>query len=434
MRPEFALEVYAREPADPVLFGPTCAVSGCPAAARSSRQGRALTCAIAHGRQWRRAGEPDDQRVGPPGGAAAEDAGDARRAAVRGRGCPRSVAQRVCATRITAAGSSPGAPTTPRARDRRAPRRPRSGSAAGRRVPFPATGSTASATATHALRHAARPPPGPRRPRATSRSQRRRGGQRAALRHARPASAWCGWSCSSRCSAATMRAARDEPADLRPGRALARASCGVESLLERTETFWQPRRRALRRSRRAATRLPGWPGALRPRAPAGLREDAQRPRDLGLGHLADRPPRRRRPLRPSADAADLLLEIDPRWLRELVKRWARWRMTSGDQVARVDRGQHLSIRRVLPLVPRARAVRCGAGGAHARAARALPARTCSRASSSTGRKAAVQRPEGLPRRRAPARLGAGPAGERDLLQRRDPARPTRGCRASSTSS
>lgn len=71
IRPEFLVEVYRAEPGDPVLYGPTCAIVGCPgrgvnrslglkATGRNHSVGgfyRDYLC-LAHVEMWRRDGEP----------------------------------------------------------------------------------------------------------------------------------------------------------------------------------------------------------------------------------------------------------------------------------------------------------------------------------------------------------------------------------------
>ena len=58
VRPEFQVEVYLPEPGDPVLFGPTCAVAGCDARGLQRATGiRGYFCQ-AHAVMWRRDGAP----------------------------------------------------------------------------------------------------------------------------------------------------------------------------------------------------------------------------------------------------------------------------------------------------------------------------------------------------------------------------------------
>jgi integrase len=61
IRPQFRVDVYVAEPSDPVLFGALCAVSGCPARGAHHLKRDHYLCA-AHGKQWRGDGRPDVQR------------------------------------------------------------------------------------------------------------------------------------------------------------------------------------------------------------------------------------------------------------------------------------------------------------------------------------------------------------------------------------
>ena len=60
--PEFQVEVYLPEPGDPVLFGPTCAVAGCDARGLQRATGiRGYFCQ-AHAVMWRRDGQPAQEQ------------------------------------------------------------------------------------------------------------------------------------------------------------------------------------------------------------------------------------------------------------------------------------------------------------------------------------------------------------------------------------
>jgi integrase len=60
VRAEFRAEVYLAEPGDPVLFGPPCAVTGCPARGldRSAGLPRGAYLCASHAGRWRREGSP----------------------------------------------------------------------------------------------------------------------------------------------------------------------------------------------------------------------------------------------------------------------------------------------------------------------------------------------------------------------------------------
>jgi integrase len=60
VRVEFRAEVYVARPGDPVLFGPACAVAGCPARGldRSAGLSRGAYLCAAHAGRWRREGSP----------------------------------------------------------------------------------------------------------------------------------------------------------------------------------------------------------------------------------------------------------------------------------------------------------------------------------------------------------------------------------------
>jgi hypothetical protein len=61
VRPEFQVEVYLPQPGDPVLFGPTCAVAGCDARGLQRATGiRGYLCQ-AHAVMWRRDGQPPQE-------------------------------------------------------------------------------------------------------------------------------------------------------------------------------------------------------------------------------------------------------------------------------------------------------------------------------------------------------------------------------------
>jgi hypothetical protein len=102
------------------------------------------------------------------------------------------------------------------------------------------------------------------------------------------------------------------------------------------------------------------------------------------------------------------------------KRSAALAADQRDEVAGVDRGQHLIDPPVLPaggdqqLGPRL------AGDHHSRGAGALPGGRVPVSGLREPQERAVDRPEGVSRRRAAARVGGWAAGERDLLPRRDP--------------
>jgi integrase len=58
IRPEFAVEIYRPTPGDPVLFGPSCVVAGCRARGLQRTQGMRGHLCQAHACAWRRDDEP----------------------------------------------------------------------------------------------------------------------------------------------------------------------------------------------------------------------------------------------------------------------------------------------------------------------------------------------------------------------------------------
>lgn len=74
VRPEFRVEIYLPEPGDPVLFGPTCAVAGCDARGLLRGDGIRGHFCQAHAAMWRRDGSPPQDEW------AQEDARSLRRA------------------------------------------------------------------------------------------------------------------------------------------------------------------------------------------------------------------------------------------------------------------------------------------------------------------------------------------------------------------
>lgn len=58
VRPEFRVDVYVAEPGDPVLFGPTCLVAGCTARGLQRADGVRGHLCHGHARMWRRDGQP----------------------------------------------------------------------------------------------------------------------------------------------------------------------------------------------------------------------------------------------------------------------------------------------------------------------------------------------------------------------------------------
>ena len=88
IRPQFRVEVYVAAPSDPVLFGALCAVSGCPARGAHHLKRDHYLCR-AHGKQWRGDGRPDVQRWVRVGARPLQTLGLAARC--EARECPRSV-------------------------------------------------------------------------------------------------------------------------------------------------------------------------------------------------------------------------------------------------------------------------------------------------------------------------------------------------------
>jgi len=58
VRPEFRVEVYRPQPGDPVLFGPSCVVGACRARGLQRAEGMRGHLCDGHARAWRRDGEP----------------------------------------------------------------------------------------------------------------------------------------------------------------------------------------------------------------------------------------------------------------------------------------------------------------------------------------------------------------------------------------
>lgn len=121
VRAEFQVEVYFPRPGDPVLFGPTCAVSGCPARGVNRSLGLKATGAnrstgtrfrgylcLAHVRIWRRVGEPAiDAWVRNAG---LTGPGQAAPVSCRASGCPRSARSNGLCNGHTRRWSSAGRP------------------------------------------------------------------------------------------------------------------------------------------------------------------------------------------------------------------------------------------------------------------------------------------------------------------------------------
>jgi integrase len=91
IRPLFRVEVYVADAADPVLFGALCAVSGCPARGAHHVKRDHYLC-TAHGKQWRGDGRPDVQRWVRVGARPLQTLMLAARC--EARACPRSVFHR----------------------------------------------------------------------------------------------------------------------------------------------------------------------------------------------------------------------------------------------------------------------------------------------------------------------------------------------------
>lgn len=62
VRDEFQVEVYLADPGDPVLFGPTCAVAGCDARGLQRATGIRGHFCQAHAAMWRRDGQPPQEQ------------------------------------------------------------------------------------------------------------------------------------------------------------------------------------------------------------------------------------------------------------------------------------------------------------------------------------------------------------------------------------
>jgi integrase len=338
VRDEFAVEIYRPVAGDPVLFGPTCAVGGCPATGVNRSLGlnatgvnrsvgtrfRGYLC-LSHVRIWRRAGQPPID--GWVRDAALTARGLAMPAACKIPACRRSARSNGFCTAHMKHWTIAGRPEDLDAfaantsavvvRDQRC---------AVPACPFPSAGRTAFATAT---------------PSATStRAYRRLGltvaGYLALLDDAR---AICAPKFDMRDLPAVVQLELQYALQCRQQAARAAMGplilgtvvrwlrhVGVQSALERSETFWiQNARERFRPSTRANPLA--WLRYVRHSALA-LRD-----RDEGLeiwefdtwpvdrldidGRYAHQPGRR-----------IYFAEIDPPWLRELVKRWARWRITT----------------------------------------------------------------------------------------------------------
>ena len=186
----------------------------------------------------------------------------------------------------------------------------------------------------------------------------------------------------------------------RPGRDPGPASRGCSSLLDLTDGQWQDRLKAARRAG-----LGRWPrrSSSTPAAPApapGRRRPVGRPvPSRHLGPAAAGHHRGRNPL-PAASTA-----VPQPWLRDLAKRWCRWRLSRG--LAADDRPPATCAPASSLAAPPAR---------RSRTRRADPRA----AGSMAGRAAARERPHPstdpadhlgrcLPARRPPPRLGAGAA-------------------------
>jgi len=91
LRPEFGVEVYVPDPSDRVLFGALCAVGGCPARGAHHVKRDHYLCA-AHGKQWRGDGRPAVERWVRVGARPLKTLMLAARC--QARECPRSVFHR----------------------------------------------------------------------------------------------------------------------------------------------------------------------------------------------------------------------------------------------------------------------------------------------------------------------------------------------------
>lgn len=107
VRPEFRVRVYRPEPADRVLFGPTCIVAGCAARGLQRAEGATGHLCGTHARAWRADGEP------PQSDWAASTTRGMRSQRILERcqatGCVRSVNTRGCVARTTTTGSEQAA-------------------------------------------------------------------------------------------------------------------------------------------------------------------------------------------------------------------------------------------------------------------------------------------------------------------------------------
>jgi integrase len=91
LRPEFTAQVYFPEPGEPILFGRACAVTGCLCRG-DARPDRAAEPFLCHGhlRHWRQAGSPEVNRLLAGGAAPILPRGNQASEPCRAAGCARS--------------------------------------------------------------------------------------------------------------------------------------------------------------------------------------------------------------------------------------------------------------------------------------------------------------------------------------------------------
>jgi integrase len=328
IRPEFHVHVYVADPSDRVLFGALCAVSGCPARGAHHVKRDHYLCR-AHAKQWRGDDRHDVERWVRTGARALNTLMLAARC--EARDCPRSVFHRgLCYPHFgrwklagrpdRAAWAAAAEPTNVRQGGRcrlpscRFPAMGRHGFCDTHNMHFAHLRAAApAATPADLLARAAR-----RRVASASRYDLRglpelvRLEMRFALQCRHDA-----------------RRARLEPVAFRNAARWV-AELGVGSLLERSGRFYQ--HAAHERFASAAARNRGCPELAWVRYARARLQDL-RDRHSGIevwewdtwtidrigvdARYAHQPQRR-----------IYFAEIDPPWLRELAKRWARWRITS----------------------------------------------------------------------------------------------------------
>jgi len=340
LREEFRVDVYRPRPGDRVLFGPTCAVAGCPGRGANSSLGlkakganhstgtmfRGYIC-LAHVAMWRRDGEP-------PIDAWVQHAARARRGQVvpdrcTARGCRRSVYQHGFCGAHKHRYDRAGQPAD-RAAFEAASKPVPTGESACLVVAcgFPQTGRDGFCDGHlwryRNVRHAHRDltPAGYLEHLADAR------------RISAPKFDMRGVPATVALELAFALQQRHDARKAAMGQVIFSqvvrwvADLGVESVLERSEAFWVAS--ATDRFQRPAVWANplGWlryvrHSALRLRDESGGQEiwsfDTWGVDQVDVDGRYAHQPRRR----------IYFSEIDPLWLRELVKRWARWRLTTG---------------------------------------------------------------------------------------------------------